>query len=127
MYTEEVLARQKSIWYYNDADRYGGMKMDAKGIIIWAVFIVICAAIYFISRNMKKQIEENGIETTGVISRIEDEGGTEDITFTYYAKYLTEDGEEVEGIISNPVSDLAEGQQVRLKYHPKHKMNARLI
>ena len=101
--------------------------MDAKGIIIWAVFIVICAVIYFISRKLKKQIEENGIETTGVISRIEDEGGTEDITFNYYAKYRTEDGEEIEGIISNPTAGLKEGQHVRLKYHPEHRMNARLI
>lgn len=101
--------------------------MDAKGIIIWGVFIVICAIICFISRNMKKQIEENGIETTGVISRIEDEGGTEDITFNYYAKYRTEDGEEIEGIISNPTAGLKEGQHVRLKYHPEHRMNARLI
>ena len=101
--------------------------MDAKGIIVWAVFIAMCAAIWLISRKMKKQIDENGIETTGVISRIEDEGGTEDITFNYYAKYRTEDGEEIEGIISNPTAGLEEGQCVRLKYHPKHKMNARLI
>ena len=101
--------------------------MGVKGMIMWAVFIVVCAAIIFISRNMKKQIEENGIETTGVISRIEDEGGTEDITFIYYSKYQTEDGEEIEGIISNPTDDLIVGQSVRLKYHPKYKMNARLI
>ena len=101
--------------------------MSAKGIIAWVVFIVICAAICFISRNMKKQIEEKGIETIGVISRIEDEGGTEDITFNYYAKYRTEDGEVIEGIISNPTTELEVGQHVRLKYHPKHRMNARLI
>lgn len=96
-------------------------------MIMWAVFIVICAVIIFISRNMKKQIEENGIETTGIISRIEDSGGTEDITFIYYAIYQTEDGEEVEGVISNPTYDLIVGQSVRLKYHPKYKMNARQI
>ena len=101
--------------------------MDAKGIIVWAVFIAMCAAIWLISRKMKKQIDENRLETTGVISRIEDEGGTEDITFNYYAKYRTEDGEEIEGIISNPTAGLEEGQCVRLKYHPEHKMNARLI
>lgn len=101
--------------------------MNAKGIIAWVIFIIICAVIYFISGNMKKQIEEKGIETTGVISRIEDEGGTEDISFNYYAKYRTEDGEEIEGIISNPTTDLEVGQHVRLKYHPEHRMNARLI
>ena len=101
--------------------------MGTKGIIMWIAFIAICAAIIIISRKMKNQIEENGIETTGVISRIDDEGGTEDITFIYYAKYRTEDGEEIEGIISNPTTNLEVGQQVRLKYHPEHRMNARLI
>ena len=80
--------------------------MDTKGIIMWVVFIAICAAIYIFSRIMKKQIEDNGIETTGVISRIEDDSGPDDISFIYYARYRTEDGEEIEGIISNPAEDL---------------------
>ena len=101
--------------------------MDTKGIILWSGFLVICAVIYIISRRMKKQIEENGIETTGVITRIADVGGPDEITLRYYARYRTEDGEEVEGLLSNPRSDLSQGQQVRLKYHPKHKTNARLI
>ena len=101
--------------------------MDSKSIIIWIIFIAVCAAIIIISKVIKKQTDENGIETTGVISRIEDEGGTDAISFNYYVKYLTEDGEEIEGVISNPTSDLEVGQQVRLKYHPKYKMNARLI
>lgn len=101
--------------------------MGTKGIIMWIVFIAICAAIIIISRKMKNEIEENGIETTGVISRIEDMGDPEDISLIYYAKYRTEDGEEVEGTISNPAAGLEVGQQVRLKYHPEHRMNARLI
>ncbi len=101
--------------------------MDTKGIILWVGFAVICAVIYLLSRRMKKQIEENGIETTGVISRIEDEGGPDEIDLRYYARYRTEDGKEVEGLLSNPRSDLEVGQQVRLKYHPKHKANARLV
>ena len=101
--------------------------METKDILLWAGFLVVCAVIYLISKRMKKQIEENGIETTGVISRIVDAGASDEITLHYYARYLTEDGEEVEGVISNPTSDLTEGQQVRIKYHPEHKMNARLI
>ena len=100
---------------------------DTKGILLWVGFAVICAVIYLVSRRMKKQIEVDGIETTGVISRIEDVGGTDEITLHYYARYRTEDGEEVEGVLSNPRSDLEVGQQVRLKYHSKHKANARLI
>ena len=100
---------------------------DIKGILLWVVFAVICGIIFFLSRRMKKQIEENGIETTGVISRITDEGGQDEIDLRYYARYRTEDGDEVEGLLSNPRSDLEVGQQVRLKYHPKYKANARLI
>ena len=101
--------------------------MDTKGIVLWVIFIIICAVIYFVSRKVKNETEEKGIETTGIISRISDTGEPEDFSVDYYARYRTEDGEEVEGLISNPSSDLAEGQQVRLKYHPKHKMNARIV
>jgi len=36
-----------------------------------------------------------------------------------------DDGEEAEDILSNLMSDLEAAQQVHLKYHPKHKTNAR--
>ena len=101
--------------------------MDIKGLILWVGFAVICAVIYLVSRRMKNQIEENGIETTGVISRIEDVGGSDEIALHYYARYRIEDGEEVEGVLSNPRPGLEVGRQVRLKYHPKHHANARLI
>ncbi len=101
--------------------------MDTKSIIIWVIFLGICAAIFLVSQKMKNQIEKNGIETTGVISRIEEDGGAEDISYSYYAKYHVEDGQEIEGLVSNPNANLAVGQQVRLKYHPKYKQNARLL
>ncbi len=100
--------------------------METKGILIWVGFLLICAIILFVTRRIKKQIEEGGIETTGVISRITDVG-TEDIDLRYYVRYRTEDGEEIEGLLSNPSSDLEVGQRVRLKYHPKLKQNARII
>ena len=80
--------------------------MDAKSYIVWAIFAVVCLVIYFVSRRMKNEIDENGIETVGVISRIVDDFEPEDVSHT---------------------ADLVVGQQVRLKYHPKHKMNARII
>ena len=101
--------------------------MTTKEILLWGGFLLICAVVLFFSRRMKKQIEENGIETVGTISRIEDVGGSDSIDLHYYAVYRTEDGEEVEGLLSNPHSGLAVGQQVRIKYHPVHKMNARLV
>ena len=98
-----------------------------KGILIWIGFLAIVAVIYFFSRKIKKETEENGIETTGVISDIRDEGGPDEIEMRYYVTYRTEDGTEIEGLISNPSASLAVGQQVRLKYHPKLKANARII
>ena len=98
-----------------------------KGILIWIGFLAIVAVIYFFSRIIKKETEENGIETTGVISDIRDEGGPDEIEMRYYVRYRTEDGTEIEGLISNPSASLAVGQQVRLKYHPKLKANARII
>ena len=101
--------------------------MDTKGLLLWACFVLIAAVIMIVSRRMKKQIEENGIEADGVVSRIEDVGGSDEVTLQCYVKYRTEDGEEVEGLLSNPRADLAVGQQVRIKYHPVYRTNARLV
>ena len=100
--------------------------MDTKGIVLWVGVLVIIGIVLLLSRRMKKQIETSGIETTGVISRIRDVGA-EDIDLRYYVRYRTEDGEEIEGLLSNPSSDLEEGQRVRIKYHPKYKQNARIV
>ena len=98
-----------------------------KGIIMWGLFLLVIAAILLFSRKMKKEIEEKGIEADAVVSRIVDEGSLEDIDINVYVRYRTLDGEEVEGILSNPTDGLEEGQQVRIKYHPEYKANARLI
>lgn len=98
-----------------------------KGIIIWAVFLAVLAAGMLISSRIKKTIKENGIETDAVVSRIVDNGTDTEIDINIYVSYCTEDGKEVEGILSNPKSDLKEGQHVRIKYHPKYTANARLI
>ena len=101
--------------------------MDTTKIVLTACVLVLILAVLFITRKIKREIEEGGIETWGVISRIIDEGTGPDININYYAKYVTADGKEVEGVISNPNSGLTEGQRVRLKYHPKYTRNARLI
>lgn len=98
-----------------------------KGIIIWVVFLAIIAVGVLVSRRMKKDIKENGIEADAVVSRISEDMSQDLSDFIVYVKYHTEDGEEVEGVLSNPRADLEEGQQVRIKYHPKYKNNARLI
>ena len=101
--------------------------MNMKFIVIWAIFLTVCLLIVLLSRRIQKQIKEEGIETKGVISRVVDEGGPDEVDIRVYASYRTEDGEEVEGILANAPTDLDPGQRVLIKYHPRYKMNARLI
>ena len=98
-----------------------------KGIIAWMIFLAVIAAGILVSRRIKSEINENGIETDAVVSRITDDGTPEDIDINVYVRYRTENGEEIEGVLSNPRAGLEEGQQVRIKYHPKYKSNARLV
>ena len=98
-----------------------------KGIIMWMVFLAVIAAGMLIIHRIKSEINENGIETDAVVSRIIDDGTPEEIDIDVYVRYRTENGEEVEGILSNPRANMEEGQMVRIKYHPKYKQNARLV
>lgn len=102
-------------------------KVMDKGIIMWAVFLAVIAAGTLISRRIKKEIEENGIETDATVSRTVDDGTQTDIDINVYMSFIAEDGSEVEAVLSNPRNDLEEGQRVRIKYHPKYKTNARLV
>lgn len=98
-----------------------------KGIIMWAAFLAVILLGMLVSRKMKKETGENGIETDAVVSRISEDMSQDLSDFIVYVKYNTEDGNEIEGVLSNPRTDLKEGQQVRIKYHPKYKNNARLV
>lgn len=99
-----------------------------KGIIIWTAFLIVFVGGWLMSRKMKNDIEEKGIETVAEISRISEDMSEDQTGFTIvYVRFNTQDGEEVEASISNPRSDLEVGQQVRIKYHPKFKNNARLV
>lgn len=102
-------------------------KVMDKGIIMWAVFLAVIAAGTLISRRIKKEIEENGIETDATVSRTVDDGTQTDIDINVYMSFIAEDGSEVEAVLSNPRNDLEEGQRVRIKYHPKYKTNAWLV
>ncbi len=98
-----------------------------KGIVLWLVFLAIFAAGTLISRSIKRKTEEEGIETEAVVSRIVDDGAQEEIDIDVYVRYRTEDGEEIEGLLSNPRPDMEEGQRGRIKYQPTRKTNSRLI
>ena len=92
---------------------------------IVAVVVVICV-ISFISTN---KIKKNGIEAEAEISKINvtttqtihDEDGTSDIdtTETYFVKYKTQDGEEIEARLLNPKMGLKEGDIIKIKYLPE--------
>ena len=104
----------------------GKTEMD-KGIILWVVFLAVIAVGALVSRSMKKGINEDGIEADAVVSRVSEDMSQDLSDFTVYVRYRTKDGEEVEGVLSNPRTDMKEGEQVRIKYHPKFKNNARLV
>ena len=53
-----------------------------KGIIMWIILLVVIAGIMLVSHRIKKGINENGIETDAVVSRITDNGSQEDIAET---------------------------------------------
>ena len=80
--------------------------MDTKGILLWGGLILIFAIGFFLSRRMKKQIEENGIEVDAVISRITDEGAQDEIDRHYYARYRTADGEEIEAAYPGMITEM---------------------
>ena len=101
--------------------------MDTRFIVMWAGFLAVFGAGLFFSKHMNKQIKENGIEATGTITRLIDMGDADTIDIQVYAHYLTEDGEEIEGLLVNAPDDLEPGQRICLKYHPKLKQNARFI
>ena len=98
-----------------------------KGLIMWIVFAAVFVAGLLVSRMIKNGTEKNGIEADAIVSRIVDDGMPTDIDINVYVRYHTASGEEAEAILSNPRSDLEEGQRVRIKYHPKMKGNARLV
>lgn len=104
-----------------------GVTIMDKGIIMWIIFLAVIAVGILISRRIRNGIKENGIEADAVVSRIVDAGTQTDIDINVYVRFRTADGRDAEAILSNPRPDLEEGQQVRIKYHPKYNTNARLI
>ena len=90
------------------------------------VAIVIICIISFITTN---KIKKNGIETEAEISKINvtttqtihDEDGTTDIdtSETYFVKFKTQDGEEIETRLPNPKIGSREGDIIKIKYLPE--------
>lgn len=93
-------------------------------LLVWAaalIFISIFAV--SLSKLLKRahRIDKEGIETDGVISRIEEELTTADggIGSTYtYVSYVDENGMRREGALSVGDTSYEVGQQIRIKYLP---------
>lgn len=101
--------------------------MELKGILLWAGLLVICGVFFFFTRRIKKEIEEKGILAEGIISRIEEDSDPDSVSYKFYVKFQTREGEEIEGLLLNPRYDLEVGERVLIKYHPKLHLNCRLV
>lgn len=99
-------------------------------IIAVAAILVIGGFVFNYKRS--KKINENGIETDAVVSRIketegEDAEGHRSVEYTYYVKYQNEAGAVVEAKLGNPPRFLMEGQQLRIKYLPEKPKYALMV
>ena len=92
--------------------------------VIIGVIIAAVLAGFVYNYKRSKAINEKGIETEAVVSRIkeiegEDADGRRDVRYEYYVKYQTEAGQTVEAKLGNPPRFLMEGTQLRVKYLPE--------
>ena len=77
-------------------------------------------------------IRRKGIETEGIISRIEEQStvdgdGSLDVTYTYYVIFKTQDGQKTEADLNHAPGHMRVGDQVRIKYLPEKPKHAVLI
>ena len=96
------------------------------GIIVVAVFAIQAA------NAIKKagKIDHDGIETDGVVSRIDEtfDPGNLSSSYTTYVKYTDKDGTEVESpaAVGSDVN-FAIGDRVRVKYMPGDRKMVRIV
>lgn len=98
--------------------------MSPFAIII--LVLVAAAAVYVVCRIMN--IKKNGIETQAVVTRIEENVQSDSdgisVSYDYYVRYTTADGQTQEALITNPgFKKLERGEQITIKYLPQ-KPNA---
>ncbi|MBQ9823033.1 MAG: hypothetical protein IJM63_00930 [Solobacterium sp.] len=91
---------------------------DYLGIAI-AVFVA-CAFLYAFYYQWK--VKRDGLEATAVITWIEEKESSDEDGVSYYydyhVAYTTQEGKDVEGILSHGKSHLKEGDIIRIKYLP---------
>ena len=103
--------------------------MDPVTIVVIVVIAVIVAAIVVASVMSNNKIKKNGIAAEAKVSHvriernntIHDDTGMVDteVNETYYVKFKTKDGEEVEALLANPGFGVKEGDTLKIKYLPE--------
>ena len=81
-----------------------------KGIALCAGFLAAFAAGTLVIQRVRRCNEENGIETDAVIPPSADEGTRTERNARVIVCYHTEDGTEIEDILSDPPADQRKGQ-----------------
>lgn len=99
-------------------------------IVIGIIAAVVIVAAFNIIKVLT--IRKKGIETEGVISRIEEQStvdgdGSLDVTYTYYVVFRTQDGQEMEADLNHAPGRTRVGDQVKIKYLPEKPKHAVLI
>ena len=97
-----------------------------KEAFIGILILLSLAAWVFYTRKAGKEALEEGIETEGIITRIEDTYGAQRADARVFARY-TADGEETEGEVLGAPAGLRAGQRVRLRCHPRSRQKAAFI
>ena len=100
----------------------------------YIVIGIIATVVIVVAFNIIKviTIRRKGIETEGVISRIEeqsavDSNGSLDVTYTYFVVFRTQNGQEVEADLNHAPGCTRVGDRVRIKYLPEKPKHAVLI
>ena len=99
-------------------------------LVIGIIAAVVIVAAFNIIKVLT--IRKKGIETEGVISRIEEQSsvdgdGSLDVTHTYYVVFRTQDGQKTEADLNHAPGHMRVGDQVRIKYLPEKPKHAVLI
>ena len=97
-----------------------------------AVVVVAVVAGFVFNYRRSKAINERGVETDAVVSRIkeiegEDADGKREVKYEYYVKYQNDAGQTVEARLGNPPRFLMEGSHVRVKYLPEKPKYALVV
>lgn len=101
---------------------------DVKGLIAWAVFLIMFVGGILYGRHLKRRIRERGIEAIGEISRISEstDFDTGSTTYSWYVYFRTEDGQEREALLLDS-PNLVTGTRVRIKYDPERPNSAVVV